>query len=326
MTFFAPYLAGIAETLHADHVGIPCPLDAQDDDPHAGLAFSFQFGEVAVQFRRRPEKQLAFKIEDDHAVAARIVRLAIAEQPIGADGQFADCDPSGTGDKHEDREGHANEDRELDAHEHRGQRGGQHQAGVEARARKRSRRRGLSISPAAVTNSIPASAAVGMNRTSGASTRTQRATAAPAKTPDMRLTAPAWKLMAERVSEPDPGRHWNRPPAKLATPFGKALPIVVQRLAGFPGNGLGDGQGLESPRKAMATALPAISVTHSSFTCGTCGIGRPAGRLPTVRTADEPSTPGWDQPKASRHSGSHAQGQEHVEPRQAVSACHASQH
>ena len=49
----------------------------------------------------------------------------------------------------------------------------------------------------------------------------------------------------------------------------------------------------------MARALPDISVTHASFTSGICGIGSPAGRMPTVRTAAEPSAPGWDQPKAT---------------------------
>ena len=58
-------------------------------------------------------------------------------------------------------------------------------------ARKAACNRGRSISPAAVTNSIPASAAVGMNFASGTSKTMLRATVAPAKTPDIRLTAPA---------------------------------------------------------------------------------------------------------------------------------------
>ena len=77
--------------------GFSRPLDAQDDDPHAGIDLLPQFGKVSVQFRRRPEKQLAFKVQNDHAVAARIVRLAITEEPIAADGQFAGRDPGGAG-------------------------------------------------------------------------------------------------------------------------------------------------------------------------------------------------------------------------------------
>jgi len=36
--------------------------------------------------------------------------------------------------------------------------------------------------------------------------------------PENRVVAPAWKLMAERDSDPDPGRHWKKPPTRLAIP------------------------------------------------------------------------------------------------------------
>ncbi len=86
----------------------------------------------------------------------------------------------------------------------------------EARRAQSSRRR--SISPAAVTSRMPARAALGMKRASGAKSTTTTATAAAANTPDKRLTAPAWKLMAERVSDPEPGKHWKKPPPRLASP------------------------------------------------------------------------------------------------------------
>ena len=44
------------------------------------------------------------------------------------------------------------------------------------------------------------------------------ATAAAENTPAHWLEAPAWTLMAERVNEPDPGKHWKKLPLKFATP------------------------------------------------------------------------------------------------------------
>jgi hypothetical protein len=55
--------------------------------------------------------------------------------------------------------------------------------------------------------SNPAKAALGTHRMSGANIKRTAATEADAKMPDIRLTAPDWKLMAERVSDPEPGKH-----------------------------------------------------------------------------------------------------------------------
>jgi hypothetical protein len=37
-------------------------------------------------------------------------------------------------------------------------------------------------------------------------------------TPDSRVTAPAWKLIGERVTEPEPGTAWKKPPVRFAKP------------------------------------------------------------------------------------------------------------
>ena len=63
----------------------------------------------------------------------------------------------------------------------------------------------------------------------------------------------------------------------------------------------------------MAKALPAISLSHSTFTFGKCGIGRPAGRLPIVRKAAEPSAQDGTSPGSSLHP----------QPRSGPRACRA---
>jgi hypothetical protein len=47
--------------------------------------------------------------------------------------------------------------------------------------------------------------------------------------------------MAERVREPEPGKHWKNPPVRLAS-LRRALPVVVQMLAGVGGDGFRDGE------------------------------------------------------------------------------------
>ena len=45
--------------------------------------------------------------------------------------------------------------------------------------------------------------------------------------------------MVERVSEPEPGKHWNKLPVRLATPFAQALLIDVELLPRLRGDRLG---------------------------------------------------------------------------------------
>ena len=71
------------------------------------------------------------------------------------------------------------------------------------------------------------------------------ATAAAEKTPDHWLTAPACWLIVERVSEPEPGMHWKKLPARLADSLAEALLVDVQLLAGLGGDGLGHGDRLQ---------------------------------------------------------------------------------
>jgi hypothetical protein len=66
--------------------------------------------------------------------------------------------------------------------------------------------------------------------------------------PDMRVMAPDWKLIAERVSEPEPGNDWKKP-GQVADAFRETLAIIVEGLAGVNGNGLGDGKGFEQAQK-----------------------------------------------------------------------------
>ncbi len=70
----------------------------------------------------------------------------------------------------------------------------------------------------AETIRIPASAARGMKRAYGAKTSMISATASAETTPDHCVTAPACWLIAERVSEPEPGMHWKKLPVKFASP------------------------------------------------------------------------------------------------------------
>src|SRR5246127_298789 len=86
----------------------------------------------------------------------------------------------------------------------------------EARSAKRNRRQSTSL--AAVTDSRPAKAAFGTYRAKDASESSTTATVAAANTHETRVTAPDWKLIAERVSEPDPGKHWKKPPVRFAKP------------------------------------------------------------------------------------------------------------
>ena len=69
-----------------------------------------------------------------------------------------------------------------------------------------------------MTSSSPASAGCGTYRSSGANSNSAAATVAAETIPENRVTAPAWKLIAERESEPEPGRLWKKPPARLARP------------------------------------------------------------------------------------------------------------
>ena len=64
---------------------------------------------------------------------------------------------------------------------------------------------------------MPASAARGMKRAYGANASMISATAAAETTPDHCVTAPACWLIAERVSEPEPGMHWKKLPVKFAS-------------------------------------------------------------------------------------------------------------
>src|SRR6266481_3210310 len=62
----------------------------------------------------------------------------------------------------------------------------------------------------AANMSSPASEDCGMNWANGANSNTVPATATAENTPDHWLTAPACWLIAERVSDPEPGMHWKK--------------------------------------------------------------------------------------------------------------------
>ena len=68
---------------------------------------------------------------------------------------------------------------------------------------------------AAVTIKSPASAERGTKRAYGAKSNMIKATAAADTTPDHWVCAPACWLIAERVSDPDPGMHWKKLPVKF---------------------------------------------------------------------------------------------------------------
>ena len=52
-------------------------------------------------------------------------------------------------------------------------------------------------------------------------------------------------MIAERVSEPEPGMQWNKPAAKIGQPFRETLAVEIEPLPRPRGDGLGDGDRLQ---------------------------------------------------------------------------------
>ena len=102
---------------------------------------------------------------------------------------------------------------------------------------------------AAVSIRSPASAERGMKRAYGANTSMISATATAETTPDHCVRAPACWLIAERVSEPEPGMHWKKLPAEVGEAFAQALLVQVELLAGDGGDRLGHRDRLEQPEQ-----------------------------------------------------------------------------
>ena len=136
----------------------------------------------------------------------------------------------------------------------------------------------------AASMSRPAREERGMNSASGAHKSTVTATAAAENTPDHWLTAPACWLTADRVSDPDPGMHWNKLPARLAAPslrhcwwMSSLWPLPRARA-------LAMASASNRPSMAMAKALPASRRTRSQRRSGASNWGSEAGMAPTILT------------------------------------------
>ena len=84
-----------------------------------------------------------------------------------------------------------------------------------------------------------------MNFAHGPKSKTTRATAPAAKTPDQRVHGARLEVDRRAGQRPGTGQALEEPAAEVGQPFGQALPIVIQRLAGLVRNGLGNRQGFQ---------------------------------------------------------------------------------
>src|ERR1700722_8078404 len=98
---------------------------------------------------------------------------------------------------------------------------------------------------------------------------TTSATVAAEYTPDHLVTAPELKLIDERVSEPDPGKHWKNPPPRLAMPSARHWRLKSNGWRVLPAIDWAMASASSKPRNAIAAALPDISRIQSSLISGT---------------------------------------------------------
>jgi hypothetical protein len=137
---------------------------------------------------------------------------------------------------------------------------------------------------AAVSIRRPASADRGMNRAYGANTIMMSATATADTTPDHCVCPPACWLIADRVSEPDPGMHWKKLPVRLATPslrhcwFRSSFWRVTAAMA------FAIEIASRSPSSAMASALVENARIWTASSDGSRKPGSVAGMSPTTVT------------------------------------------
>jgi hypothetical protein len=103
---------------------------------------------------------------------------------------------------------------------------------------------------------------------SGASSNTITATATAEYTPDHCVTAPACRLTAERVSEPDPGMHWKKLPARLAAPSLRHCWLMSSRWPERLAIALAMAIASSNPSMASANASPVRRRTWSHFSSG----------------------------------------------------------
>lgn len=77
------------EALEADHVGIAHALEPQNDVMRILRRRAFQHGvEIAFEFGRCAEEQLAFKIDQDQPGVRRIAREPFAHDALRADDEL----------------------------------------------------------------------------------------------------------------------------------------------------------------------------------------------------------------------------------------------
>ena len=67
--------------------------------------------------------------------------------------------------------------------------------------------------------------------------------------PENRVARAGLELIAERDSEPEPGRQRKKPPVEVGKALGQDLAVVVELLPRFVGDRLGDRQRLEHAEK-----------------------------------------------------------------------------
>ncbi len=111
------------------------------------------------------------------------------------------------------------------------------------------------------------------------------ATATADTTPDHCVCAPACWLIAERVSEPEPGMHWKKLPGRFATPslrhcwFRSSFCRVTAAIA------FAIEIASSSPRSAIASALVENMRTCTASMTGSCERGQRRGDLADDRDA-----------------------------------------